>query len=164
MYRKCTFFASSPWKSYNNYRLARMGRNFDDYSGFQLKATFLYYFTHCTVPIGLTNFIQFQVEVCQILNYASWSRRTNQCLNLWPIMELKNPPQLARPKDWPNFWEILWSKIQVYLAVLSFLSKYRWQSLKEMYSSFIIRTRVSVQGVESLWGDCRFIPADWGSQ
>ena len=25
-------------------------------------------------------------------------------------------------------------------------------------------TRVSVQGVESLWGDCRFIPADWGSQ
>ena len=24
-------------------------------------------------------------------------------------------------------------------------------------------SRVSVQGVESLWGDCRFIPADWGS-
>ena len=24
--------------------------------------------------------------------------------------------------------------------------------------------RVSVQGVELLWGDCRFIPADWGSQ
>ena len=24
-------------------------------------------------------------------------------------------------------------------------------------------TRVSVQGVESLWGDCRFIPADWGA-
>ena len=23
--------------------------------------------------------------------------------------------------------------------------------------------RVSVQGVESLWGDCMFIPADWGS-
>ena len=23
--------------------------------------------------------------------------------------------------------------------------------------------RVSVQGVKSLWGDCRFIPADWGS-
>ena len=23
--------------------------------------------------------------------------------------------------------------------------------------------RVSVQGVESLFGDCRFIPADWGS-
>ena len=23
--------------------------------------------------------------------------------------------------------------------------------------------RISVQGVESLWGDCRFIPADWGS-
>ena len=28
---------------------------------------------------------------------------------------------------------------------------------------FNIYTRVSVQGVESLWGDCRFIPADWGS-
>ena len=24
--------------------------------------------------------------------------------------------------------------------------------------------RVSVQGVKSLWGDCMFIPADWGSQ
>ena len=24
-------------------------------------------------------------------------------------------------------------------------------------------TRVGVQGVESLCGDCRFIPADWGS-
>ena len=27
-----------------------------------------------------------------------------------------------------------------------------------------VLNRVSVQGVESLWGDCRFIPADWGSQ
>ena len=26
-----------------------------------------------------------------------------------------------------------------------------------------INVRVSVQGVEPLWGDCRFIPADWGS-
>ena len=25
------------------------------------------------------------------------------------------------------------------------------------------KSRVSVQGVESLWGDCRFIPVDWGS-
>ena len=26
-----------------------------------------------------------------------------------------------------------------------------------------MKVRVSVQGVESLWGDCRFIPEDWGS-
>ena len=26
-----------------------------------------------------------------------------------------------------------------------------------------VMCRVSVQGVESLWGVCRFIPADWGS-
>ena len=26
-----------------------------------------------------------------------------------------------------------------------------------------VNARVSLQGVESLWGDCRFIPADWGS-
>ena len=25
------------------------------------------------------------------------------------------------------------------------------------------QSRVSVQGVKSLWGDCRFIPAYWGS-
>ena len=29
---------------------------------------------------------------------------------------------------------------------------------------FAVYFRVSVQGVESLWGDYRFIPADWGSQ
>ena len=36
---------------------------------------------------------------------------------------------------------------------------------KEKNTTTISRdcTRVSVQGVESLWGDCRFIPADWGS-
>ena len=28
---------------------------------------------------------------------------------------------------------------------------------------FRAKVRVSVQGVEALWGDCRFIPADWGS-
>ena len=26
------------------------------------------------------------------------------------------------------------------------------------------RSRVSIQGVESLWGDCSFFPADWRSQ
>ena len=30
----------------NIYRLARMGRNFDDYPGFQPKTTFMYYFAH----------------------------------------------------------------------------------------------------------------------
>ena len=32
-----------------------------------------------------------------------------------------------------------------------------------IFSELLIKLRVSVQGVESLWGDCRFIPADWGS-
>ena len=36
-----------------------------------------------------------------------------------------------------------------------------------LFSHFFARItfllRVSVQGVESLWYDCRFIPADWGS-
>ena len=26
-----------------------------------------------------------------------------------------------------------------------------------------ITTKVSLLGVDSLWGDCTFIPADWGS-
>ena len=33
------FFASSPWKSVNIYRVARIFRNFDDYPGFQSKTT-----------------------------------------------------------------------------------------------------------------------------
>ena len=39
-------FCFIPMKISNNYRLARMGPNFDDYPGFQLKTTFLYYFAH----------------------------------------------------------------------------------------------------------------------
>ena len=39
----------------------------------------------------------------------------------------------------------------------------RVRSRFETYN-LIVQIRVSVQGVESLWGDCRFIPADWGSQ
>ena len=35
----------------------------------------------------------------------------------------------------------------------------------DMKDTFVsLNVRVSVQGVESLWGDCRFILADWGSQ
>ena len=29
--------------------------------------------------------------------------------------------------------------------------------------SFIVHFKVSVLGVDSLWGDCMFILADWGS-
>jgi hypothetical protein len=32
-----------------------------------------------------------------------------------------------------------------------------------LHKEFCNKGRVSVQAVESLWGDCRFIPADWGS-
>ena len=39
-------------------------------------------------------------------------------------------------------------------------------STKKLENDTVYRTvvKVSVQGVESLLGDCRFIPADWGSQ
>ena len=36
-----------------------------------------------------------------------------------------------------------------------------WSSIGPRITSR--NTKVSIQGVESLWGDCRFIPADWGS-
>ena len=36
----------------------------------------------------------------------------------------------------------------------------RFKFFRDLFSPL---SRVSVQGVESLWGDCRFIPADWGS-
>ena len=37
--------------------------------------------------------------------------------------------------------------------------KFMW--VKEVKILYIwVVSRVSVQGVESLWGDCRFIPAD----
>ena len=40
----------------------------------------------------------------------------------------------------------------------------QWSKLGAAFSKQISGYfRVSVQGVESLWGDCKFIPADWGS-
>ena len=48
------FFASSPWKLVNIYRLARMGRNFDDYPGFQPKEPF-YTIMHTTVSRAWKN-------------------------------------------------------------------------------------------------------------
>ena len=35
--------------------------------------------------------------------------------------------------------------------------------MPQWYQS-MVSDRVSVQGGESLWGDCRFIPADWETQ
>ena len=37
----------------------------------------------------------------------------------------------------------------------------KWSESDETRQEFV--DRVSVQGVESLWDDCRFIPADLGS-
>ena len=31
------------------------------------------------------------------------------------------------------------------------------------YFNPVTSTKVSLVGVDSLWGDCTFIPADWGS-
>ena len=41
------------------------------------------------------------------------------------------------------------------------LSNAQW--VKSMFKKYTGCLRVSVQGVKSLWGDCRFIQADWGS-
>ena len=54
IFKKKFFFASSPWKSVNIYRLPRMGRNFDDYPGFQPKITFLYYYLHDCMYFNVT--------------------------------------------------------------------------------------------------------------
>ena len=43
------------------------------------------------------------------------------------------------------------------------VSRRRFNSLSRLLNAASNPNRVSVQGVESLWDDCRFIPADWGS-
>ena len=41
--------------------------------------------------------------------------------------------------------------------------KFWLECVHEHFDTTTIIPRASVQGVESLWGNCRFIPADWGS-
>ena len=69
---------------------------------------------------------------------------------------------------------MIWSDMILFSKELSY--KHFYITFRRLYGgiytldySFAITitgpcARVSVQGVESLWGDCRFIPADWGSQ
>ena len=66
------FFASSPLKSVNNYRLARMGRNSYDYPGFQPKSTFLYYFAH-----HWTTGIVYNLYIVQVTKYFLLHRVKN---------------------------------------------------------------------------------------
>ena len=64
--------ASSPLKSVNNYRLARMGRNSYDYPGFQPKSTFLYYFAH-----HWTTGIVYNLYIVQVTKYFLLHRVKN---------------------------------------------------------------------------------------
>ena len=66
--------------------------------------------------------------------------------NIIPKVKLEIDDDL----EWNSSWQF---KDPLFMPVLS-------QSRKKDSRN---QTRVSVQGVESLWGDCRFIPADWGS-
>ena len=65
-----------------------------------------------------------------------------------------------------NQWCVLtiFCSFTTFLHFKSFLVfRNRYLLLTEVRLSSSCSPRVSVQGVESLWGDCRFIPADWGS-
>ena len=55
--------------------------------------------------------------------------------------------------------QIAWSVNQLWLDLIIVLCKHVTNK-----SQVCRNGRVSVQGVKSLWGHCRFIPADWGSQ
>ena len=48
-------------------------------------------------------------------------------------------------------------------AFLKVLFEFSCSNNFKIYFLNIVKSRVSVQGVESLWGDCSFIPVDWGS-
>ena len=61
IFKKKKKFASFPWKSVKIYRLARMGRNFDDYPGFQPKTTFMYYFAHDCKREGFDMFSSYPI-------------------------------------------------------------------------------------------------------
>ena len=52
------------------------------------------------------------------------------------------------------------------LKNVNFMQKLKDQGIVS-YTDFLfltsLLTKVSLLGVDSLWGDCMFIPADWGS-
>jgi hypothetical protein len=66
--------------------------------------------------------------------------------------------RLTRQEEQINKQRIEQHKLGEGNAVMSYLIN----SLHNFLSRVTECCRVSVQGVESLWGDCRFIPADWG--
>ena len=54
-------------------------------------------------------------------------------------------------------------KHQAWESMASGWNHILWRNLEQLKYEIIEKPRVSVQGDESLWGDCRFVPADWGS-
>ena len=59
--------------------------------------------------------------------------------------------------------KVFWLKINYSQMKLPNFENWSNGELSKIGHHFSNKHRVSVQGVESLWGDCRFIPADWGS-
>ena len=53
----------------------------------------------------------------------------------------------------------------VYLAIIkkNIYDATKDENQMRLFIKYCIYIKVSLLGVDSLWGDCTFIPADWGS-
>ena len=94
-------------------------------------------------------------------------------------LETLESPEDVECRDFPNFpkeikgsqWVeiLLWSRNSKYytthlaLSTCFYTEKLFIHLCLALFYDKSVMPRVSVQGVESLWGDCSFIPVDWGS-
>ena len=116
------------------------------------KYLILYFYKLCTSSnVGNTSH---SVDYfCHICHRRQYGIKWHFLINFW-LLEI-------------NLWITLGLKVKKKKQrSLCFGDATTWVQLK-MHTLDTLATntpsRVSVQGVESLWGDYRFIPADWGS-
>lgn len=83
----------------------------------------------------------FRQQICQTVNFLTWSVRTAACLGSLRSMKGRNQLQLVQQKGCRNFLEIKWSKTRASVAASSFQGNQRdhqslrgpflWQSSKQ---------------------------------
>ena len=102
-----------------------------------------------------------------LVNRSTWGKRIKMSINT----NSKRIPLHLNHLKWAAFNHAIKCKPKTNKTIYFFSSQAKLcrylasksLSQKSTYVSITNKVRVSVQGVESLWGDCRFIPADWGS-
>ena len=145
-----------------------------------------YHIGRCALKISLGTFKASKLESCGFYNigvltfdrfltqFVSWNslQKTNNVLKSPCVLSEKNSinltlSPLAILAFWPDIRDWFWSPSLLWVWLQSFAhwlyTTSRTSRILKRYENKCIHFKVSLLGIDSLWGKCTFIPADLGS-